>query len=176
MAYVIFDTETTGLSPEHGHKLVEIGAVRVVNGRISQEKGDVFEALINPRRVIPDEVTLVHGITNEMVRNAQPNSVVLPQFLDFVGSDVLVAQNAEFDISFLRSELTSLGLSTAVLNSRLCTIELCKQKFPDLDRYNLNALCRFFGLTIERRHRALDDVLATAEIFLRVHDEEPTLF
>ena len=173
MAYIIFDTETTGLNPKMGDRIVEIAAVKVVNGRISNE---TFDSLINPHRLIDHGAARVNRITNEMLRNAPESSEVIPKFLDFVGSDTLVAHNAGFDLAFLANEMMLLGLNTDSLPKSLCTLELAKKKLPDLARFNLNALIQHFGISTERRHRALDDVLATAEVFCNLHEESPTLF
>ncbi|MDF2378811.1 MAG: 3'-5' exonuclease [Candidatus Gracilibacteria bacterium] len=172
MAFVIFDTETTGLNPLLGDRIIEIGAVRVVNGVITDE---TFEALINPHRIVPTEAINIHGITNEMLKTAPDAAQVIPEFLKFIGDDTLVAHNAEFDMGFLENELKLLNLGVS-LPSSLCTVKLAKIKFPDLPRYNLDALSKHLGMTIERRHRALDDVLATAELFTYVHEQAPTLF
>lgn len=173
MAYVIFDTETTGFHPQLGDRMIEIAAVKVHNGVITEE---TFESLINPHRVIPTESFEVHGISNEMLENAPEASEVIPQFLDFVGSDTLVAHNAEFDMNFLQHEMKLLGLESAPLPHSMCTVELARRELPDLRRHNLDTLTEHFGIVIDRRHRALDDVVATAEIFLKLHQEEPTLF
>lgn len=172
MAYVIFDTETTGLSPELGDRIVEIAGVRVINGEITDE---TFSSLINPRRLISSGAARVNGITNEMLAGAPDSSEVIPKFLDFVGSDTLVAHNAEFDIAFLRKEMDLLGLDRQ-LSAHLCTLEMARAEFTHLDRHNLDALIADLGIKVENRHRALDDVIATAEVFLKMHKEEPTLF
>ena len=173
MAYVIFDTETTGFHPELGDRIIEIAAVRVHNESVTQE---TFESFINPHRIVPSESISVHGISNDMLAQAPEASEVIPKFLEFVGSDTLVAHNAEFDMAFLENELKLLEMSHIKLPNCLCTVELSRQELPDLARHNLDTLTQHFGIHIERRHRALDDVLATAEIFLHLHTEEPTLF
>lgn len=173
MAYIIFDTETTGLHPEHGDKIIEIAAVRVVNSVITNE---VFDSLINPHRLIPSEAAQIHGITNEMLQQAEDSSIVIPKFLQFVRSDVLVAHNAKFDIDFLKTEMEALKLDITKLPPVICTLEQTKLKLPSLGKYSLESLISHFGIPVERRHRALDDVKATAEVFLRIHEEEPTLF
>lgn len=172
MAFVIFDTETTGLNPLMGDRIIEIAAVRVINGEITDQ---TFESLINPHRIVPTESINIHGITNEMLVDAPEATEVIPAFLDFVGEDTLVAHNAEFDMGFLSNELHLLGRKDTLPQS-LCTVQLSKLKFPDLERYNLDTLAQHLNLTIERRHRALDDVVATAQLFTQVHEQAPTLF
>src|SRR5207244_2698851 len=101
--YVVFDFETTGLSPWGGDEVVEIGAMKVFGNDVDETK--MFHTLVNPRRIISADATRVNGITNEMVADAPPMDQVLPLFLDFVGSAYLVAQNAKFDMSFLMKYL-----------------------------------------------------------------------
>lgn len=172
MAYIIFDTETTGFSPHMGDRIIEIAAVRVVNGEIT----DTFDQLINPNRPLSPDAARINGITEDMVRDAPEASVVIPQFLEFVGSDTLVAHNAEFDMTFLTAEMERLGLDASRYNPAVCTVELARKELPELPRHNLQALIEHFGINSERRHRALDDVLATAQVFIKLHQEEPTLF
>lgn len=173
MAYVVFDTETTGLHPELGDRIIEIAAVRVVNGEVS---GETFQSLINPGRPIPEEALKIHGIRSIDVEKAPSAKEVIPAFLQFVGSDTLVAQNAEFDMAFLQTEMQRLELGIEKIPKALCTVKLSKLQFPNLRSYNLDSLMKHLGITADRRHRALDDVKATAEVFLNVHHEEPTLF
>lgn len=176
MSYVVFDTETTGFHPESGDRIVEIAAVRVVNGKITDE---TFDSLINPHRLMPAEAGAVNGITNEMLQSAPEAQDVIPKFLDFVGSSILVAHNAEFDMNFLEHEMRRLDLDSSHLSTAVCTVELARKKLPQLSRHNLDALTAHFGIAVERRHRALDDVIATADVFMRLHEEqavEMTLF
>jgi len=172
MAYIIFDTETTGLSPQLGDRIVEIAAVRVMNGEVI----DQFHSLINPGRPISPEAAKINGITQEMLVDAPLAAVVVPDFLKFVGSDILVAHNAEFDMAFLKREMELLGMDPSRLPNHMCTLEMARQNFPELQRHNLDVLIQHFGIRIENRHRALDDVLATVQVFLQMHQEEPTLF
>lgn len=173
MAYIIFDTETTGFNPQLGDRIIEIAAVKVINGTVTDES---FVSLINPERIIPTESARVHGISQEMVASAPLAAEVIPKFLDFVGADSLVAHNAEFDMAFLKAEMTLLGMDSSKLPNCLCTVELARKELPQLSRHNLDALCQHFGISVEQRHRALDDVKATATIFTQLHQEEPTLF
>jgi len=173
MAYVIFDTETTGLSPRMGDRIVEIAGIRVVNGHITDE---TFSSLINPHRLMSAGAQRVNRISNDQLLSAPEASEVIPQFLDFVGSDTLVAHNAEFDLSFLRYEMDLIGMDPERLPHCICTLELARGELAHLTRHNLDALIHHFGLETDRRHRALDDVRATAQIFVELHQEEPTLF
>jgi DNA polymerase III epsilon subunit family exonuclease len=103
--YVVFDFETTGLSPWAGDEIIEIGAMKIFGNQLDEQ--NIFHSLINPKRVIPEEATKVNGITNDMVASAPTLDVVLPKFLDFIGTAWLVAQNAKFDMGFLMKYLSS---------------------------------------------------------------------
>lgn len=173
MAYVIFDTETTGLHPELGDRMIEIAAVRVMNGKIRDE---VFHSLINPGRQVSFDALKVHGITQEMLDQAPGAAVVIPQFLIFLGSDVLVAHNAPFDMGFLKKELELLGIPLEKLPSSICTLKQVQKELPDLPHHNLDAIAQFFGIPVGQRHRALDDAKILAEVFIKIHREEPMLF
>ncbi len=173
MAYVIFDTETTGLYPETGDRIIEIAAVRVINGVVTN---DVFNSFINPHRLIPTDAKKIHGIINEQLEKAPEAEEVIPKFLQFVGSDILVAHNASFDMAFLKEEMKRLGLNPQKLPSHRCTLLQVQKEMPELKSHTLGALTEHFGIRFDRRHRALDDVKALAQVFLKIHEEEPTLF
>lgn len=174
MAYVIFDTETTGLHPEHNDRILEIAAVRVHNGHITDE---IFHSLINPKRAIQAEAGHINKITPAMLEKAPSAETVIPAFLKFVGEDTLVAHHAAFDQGFLRAEMKRIGLDHSKLPPFICTQELAKKRNPELGSFiSLDQLMKKFNIHADRRHRALDDVKATAEVFLRIHEEEPTLF
>lgn len=174
MAFVIFDTETTGLHPEHNDRILEIAAVRVRNGVIT---GDIFHSLINPKRAIQAEAGHINKVTPAMLETAPDAATVIPAFLKFVRGDTLVAHNARFDQGFLQAEMKRIGLDATTLPQFLCTQELAKKKFPELGSFiSLDQLIEKFGIHADRRHRALDDVKATAEVFLKIHDEHPSLF
>ena len=155
-----------------GDRIIEIAAVRVVNGEVTEH----FDRLINPKRPLSPDAARVNGITEDMVRDAPSAAVVIPEFLEFIGSDTLVAHNAEFDMAFLDAEMRRLGLDPAALAPALCTVEMARRELPDLERHSLEYLIQHFQIKVDRRHRALDDVLATAQVFLQLHQEEPTLF
>lgn len=164
--YVVFDLETTGLSPLQ-HTIIEIGAVKVRNQQIC----DTFSCFVNPGTPIPDAVVQLTGITQEMVQDADSIEQVLPTFLDFIGDAVLVAHNAQFDLSFLRTAAEKQGMS--LKNPSLDTLELSKAMFPELSKFKLNLVVKHIGLVLENHHRATDDAQAAAGIMLHCFQKFP---
>jgi len=163
----VFDTETTGLSPRDGDRLVSIAAVRVRDGVV--KPGEYFDALVNPERSIPPESTRFHGITDAMVAEAPPIGVVLPAFLRFVDGDVLVGHQVWFDLLFLEVVGTRLGLPRlAERQPVLDTLVLAEMVHGRLDDFGLDTVARRLGVDVRGRHSALGDALVTAEILVRL--------
>lgn len=163
-AFTVFDTETTGLDPKKGHKIIEIAGVRVENGIICEDTA--FVALVNPERDIPWEAKQVNKIQDEEVKNAPTIDQVLPQFLDFARGSILVAHNAQFDMGFLTVE-KDLCWGYVDLPECLCTMKLSRALYPTEFRHNLDVLGKRLGLEPPaNRHRALPDVLLTAQALL----------
>lgn len=160
--YVIFDIETTGLSPE-SEMITEIGAVKMVGGRVV----DRFSQLIDPKRPIPQNIVELTGITDEMVEGKPEISQVLPEFLSFCGKDaVIVAHNAKFDMGFVRFWARKLGYE---INNRVeDTLELSRELFPDEKSHKLNTVAARLGVSLENHHRAVDDAEAAAGIFAKL--------
>jgi DNA polymerase III subunit epsilon len=158
--FVIFDLETTGLSPERD-AIVEIGAMVVRDEQITAE---TFETFVHPQRSIPFYVSRIHGITDRMVQGAPRIDEALPNFLEFVAGRQLVAHNASFDMGFIRASAARLGLEAPVRAT--CTVQLSKRAFPSESKHNLDAICSRLGLHASNRHRALADVEVTALAFL----------
>ena len=163
LAFVVFDTETTGLAPQAGDEIVQIGAVRVVNGRILS--GETFERIVDPGRPIPPESQRYHRIDDEAVRGKPPLKVVLPQFKAFVADAVLVAHNAAFDLKFLRMREREAGVAfdNPVLDTMLLSAHI---DGPDAG-HSLDEICARYGIEVAGRHSAIGDAMATAAVLLR---------
>jgi DNA polymerase-3 subunit alpha (Gram-positive type) len=158
MRYVVLDLETTGLSASY-HKITEIGAVKVNDGKIKAR----YEQLVNPREKIPSFITRLTGIDDRMVKDAPPIEKALPKFLKFVGQDVMVAHNATFDHGFISKNAAMLDLP--FINSALCTRKLSTRLLPSLPSKRLSSVCEHLRIPHEHAHRAMPDVLVTHEIF-----------
>ena len=166
ITYVVFDTETTGLHPEAGDEIVSLAGVRIVNGRILT--GESFNRVIDPGRTIPPASTRFHGITEDTVKDKPPIEVVLPQFRSFVGDAVLVAHNADFDLTFLRNKEAVSGVSFTM--PVLDTLLLSAILHDYTGKHNLDVVAERFGIEVRERHTALGDALVTAGVFLRMID------
>ncbi|WP_082394750.1 PolC-type DNA polymerase III [Caloranaerobacter sp. TR13] len=158
--YVVFDIETTGLSP-FNDKITEIGAVKIKGNQII----DRFSQLINPEIKIPEKIVQLTGISNEMVADKPTIEKVLPEFLNFISGCVLVAHNASFDVGFIRVNCNKYGFK--LVNPILDTLELSRNLFPKLKSHKLNVLAKHLNIKLENHHRAVDDSEATAKIFLK---------
>ena len=159
--YIVFDIETTGLSPQK-EAITEIGAVKLMDGEVV----DTFSKLVNPNRSIPQKITEITGITDDMVKDAPSIEQILPLFLEFCGKNPVVAHNASFDVSFIKAAAER--LETTFDNPVIDTVGLSKELFPNEDKHNLEAVCRRMEVSLENHHRALDDAKATAEAFVKM--------
>ncbi|MBE5950288.1 MAG: PolC-type DNA polymerase III [Lachnospiraceae bacterium] len=160
IASVVFDIETTGFDKEED-KIIEIGAIKVVNGEITEK----FSAFINPKIPIPAKIEELTHISDEMVVDAPEIDVVLPQFLEFCKDCVLVAHNAVFDAGFIEVNAVKLGLP---FNYTIVdTLGLARILLPGLSRHKLNYVAKELGVSLENHHRAVDDAGATAEIYVK---------
>ncbi|WP_129597009.1 PolC-type DNA polymerase III [Anaerophilus nitritogenes] len=162
-SYIVFDIETTGLSSKND-KITEIGAVRITNGQIVER----FNVLINPKIPIPPKIVELTGITDDMVKNEPTVEEMLPEFLDFIKNDPIVAHNASFDTGFIKENCRRMKLEFH--NSIIDTLRLSKILLPHLKRYKLNIIAKELNVTLENHHRAVDDAQATAEIFIKFLD------
>lgn len=157
-SFVVFDLETTGFSPTR-NRIIEIGAVKVVNGKIS----DRFSTFVNPKVPIPPRITEVTSITDDMVADAPEINTVLPEFLTFCEGCVLVAHNAEFDYSFICKKGAEQGLDTEF--TVVDTVGVARVLFPHMARYTLDSVAKALKISLVNHHRAVEDAEATAEIF-----------
>ena len=166
LAVVVLDTETTGLLPQEGDEIVQIAALRLVNGR--RVEGEVFDTLVDPGRSIPPKATEVHGISEAMVAGAPDVPTALRRFHGFASGSVLIAHNAPFDMEFLRRREGELGMTFD--NPILDTVLLSAVVYGKTESHSLDALTHRLGITIpeEARHTALGDTIATAEAFQKL--------
>ncbi|ULQ60195.1 3'-5' exonuclease [Brucepastera parasyntrophica] len=158
--FTAFDTETTGLDPKQ-NRVIEIGAIRFDAGGIISR----FNVLINPGIPIEADISAINGITNEMVAKQPAIHQVLPDFLQFIGSSILIAHNAPFDISFINEELSRMD-SPVLNNSCVDTRIFAKEVFPGQPKYALQDLAVSFGIKAKQAHRAEDDARVCMELFL----------
>jgi DNA polymerase III epsilon subunit family exonuclease len=161
--FVVVDVETTGAKAPPS-RIMEVGAYRVSRGHIVAE----FNTLVNPEIPIPPFIARLTGISDAMVSGAPLFADIAPAWLDFLGESVLVAHNAQFDVRFLNHEIARVFPGRRMINSQLCTVKLSRRVFPGLLNYRLHTLAEHFTIPIINRHRAADDALATAEIFIRM--------
>lgn len=164
LIYTAFDTETTGLEPSAGDEIIQIGAVRIVNGRLLRHEN--IDQIIDPRRPLRPEGIPIHGITAEMVRGQPTIATVLPQFHAFCEGTVLVAHNAAFDMRFFQLKEETLGIRFT--HPVLDTLLLSAVIHPNQESHKLEAIAERLGITIIGRHTALGDAIVTAEVFLRM--------
>ena len=162
--FVIVDLETTGASPKKGAAITEIGAVKVRSGEYLGN----FESFVNPLTPIPEYITQMTGITDLMLAKAPVIDEILPAFLEFAGSEaqtIIVAHNAPFDLSFLKSAAKEIDLDWPNYKT-LDTVTIARQVLSkeDVPNCKLSTLAQFFGTKTEPNHRALDDAKATTEI------------
>ena len=172
---IVFDTETTGFDPTTGDKLVEIGAVELIN---HVPTGRTYHQYINPEREVPEEVVKVHGLTTEYLKDFPIFADVAQDWVDFIGDDgILVAHNAPFDMKFINYELQKVGFAEYKWDRVVDTLEIAKNKFPG-QRNNLDALCKRFNIDNSARtfHGALLDAQLLAEVYLELlGGAEPTM-
>lgn len=165
MREIVLDTETTGFNPEDGHKIVEIGAIEVIN---RLPTGRSYHQYINPEREIDASAIRVHGITNEKVAGMPIFSDIAQDFLDFIADDPIVAHNAQFDVRFLNHELNLADFDT-MPNEVVDTLFMAREQFPG-SQVSLDALCRRFEVDLSDRtfHGALLDAQLLAAVYLEL--------
>ena len=159
-SYVVFDLETTGLSPDK-NKIIEIGAVKVVDGAITER----FSTFVNPEVPIPYNIEQLTSIKDDMVLDAPKIEEILPEFMKFCEGTVMVAHNAEFDTGFIRKNCERMGLPFDFTIAD--TVALARILLPQLNRFKLDTVAKAVGVSLDHHHRAVDDAACTAEIFVK---------
>ena len=165
MRELVIDTETTGLDPNDGHRIVEIAAIELHN---HLPTGRVFHCYVNPERDMPEAALAIHGLTSEFLATHRTFALAAPEFLDFIGSDPLVIHNAEFDLAFLNAELKRCGLAP-LASPFTDTLALARRRYPGQPA-NLDALCRRFAIDLSARekHGARLDGELLAAVYLEL--------
>lgn len=172
-AYTVIDVETTGLNPLTGDKITEIAAIKIINGKIQTENS--FVTLINPEREISSEASQISQITNAMVKDAPKMREIVENFTKFIEHSIIIGHNIEFDIGFIRMELEQCGINSGDPR-HVCTMQLSQKIFPYQQRHNLDIVMQRMKVTSKgERHRALTDVIATAEVFLKFCEHRPDI-
>jgi DNA polymerase-3 subunit epsilon len=166
MREIVLDTETTGLDPESGDRIVEIGAVEILN---HVPTGRVFHHYINPERAMPQEAFAIHGLSTSFLADKPVFAKIAQEFLDFVGDARLVIHNAAFDMKFINAELGWLKLPTIPWARAVDTLDMARRRFPGAQN-SLDALCRRFDVdnTGREKHGALLDSELLAEVYLEL--------
>ena len=165
MREIVLDTETTGIDPSQGHRIIEIGALEMVNQTPSGEQLHIY---INPEREIDAGAVAVHGLTNEFLDDKPVFADIVDEFLAFIGDSMMVIHNAPFDMGFINAELDRLGRPTLPMSRATDTLTMARRKFPGAQA-NLNALCRRFE--IDNSHRDLHGALVDADLLASVYIE-----
>lgn len=166
MREIVLDTETTGLDPLAGHRIVEIGCLELVN-HLPTENG-VFHCYINPQRDMPEEAYRVHGLSEEFLSTHPVFADIADDFLDFVGDSPLIIHNAEFDMNFINAELARIDRPSIPKSRAVDTVTMARKKFPGAG-VSLDALCRRFQ--IDNSHRELHGALKDSELLAGVYLE-----
>lgn len=174
MREISLDTETTGLNPKSGHRIVEIGCVEMIN---HVSTGEVFHVYINPQRDMPEEAFKVHGLSEEFLKEKPLFAKVADDFLDFIGESPLIIHNAAFDMGFLNWELENLGKPALEMSRAIDTVKMARKKFPGAQA-SLDALCRRFSIDNSNRtlHGALLDAELLADVYLELMGGRQTGF
>jgi len=163
---IVLDTETTGLDPQAGHRIVEVAAVELLH---HMPTGAVFQSYINPERDVPEEAERIHGLSAAFLGDKPRFAEVAEEFLAFIGEEQLVIHNAEFDLKFLNFELQLLDQGPIIPSRAIDTVKLARQRFPGA-QVNLDALCKRFEIDNSSRsfHGALLDCELLAEVYLEL--------
>lgn len=166
MREIVLDTETTGLDPKSGHRIVEIGCIELIN-HVATERS--YWQYVNPERDMPEEAFAVHGLSGEFLAKHPAFAAIADDFLAFIEDAPLVIHNAEFDLGFINAELKRLGRPTLEPERAIDTVRLARRKFPGAPT-NLDALCKRFQIDNSDRalHGALKDARLLADVYLEL--------
>lgn len=166
MREIVLDTETTGISPNDGHRLVELGCLELFNHVVT---GKYFHTYLDPERDMPEGAFRIHGLSAEFLRGKPKFGEVVDDFLAFIGDDPLVIHNAAFDMGFINAELARIGRPALSSTRATDTLDIARRKFPGAQN-SLDALCRRFGIDNSGRtkHGALLDSELLAEVYLEL--------
>jgi DNA polymerase-3 subunit epsilon len=166
MREIVFDTETTGVNPATGDRMVEIGCVELIN---RCPTGREYHAYFNPERAMPSEAEAVHGLSSIFLSDKPLFGLACAELLDFIGDSPLIAHNAAFDFGFLNAELARCGRDPVCLSRMICTLVLARAKHPGA-KHSLDALCSRFGVDRSQRvkHGALLDAQLLAQVYVEL--------
>jgi len=166
MREIVLDTETTGLDPAEGHKVIEIGCVELLN---KVKTGTIFHTYINPLRNVPKEAYQIHGISEEFLKDKRVFREIADEFAEFIQDSTLIIHNARFDLKFLNAELVSIGKANLAKMQVIDTLDMARKKFPGSPA-SLDALCKRYKVDLTRRdkHGALLDADLLAEVYINL--------
>ena len=173
MREIVLDTETTGLRPGEGHKIIEIAAIEIVD---FIPTGKTYHQYINPERDVPQASTDIHGITSEFLYDKPTFNKIADEFIQFIQNDTIIAHNIDFDIGFINYELQNYGKSS-LSNKKIDTVTIAREKFPG-QGVSLDALCKRFAIdnTQREKHSATLDAELLAKVYIELLDaREPSL-
>lgn len=174
---IAFDVETTGLEPEKGHRIVEIGMIVIDENKL-ERTGEKFHEYFNPQRIVPEEAVKVHNLSNQVLEDKPLFSDIVDKLLGFIGDHQLLAHNASFDMSFLNAEIKLAGKDALPVHRFEDSLELARREKPELNRHNLDALCRYYKIDTSKRtfHGALLDTELLTEVYFRLICGDKDLF
>lgn len=174
MREIVLDTETTGLDPKEGHRLVELGCIELIN---HLSTGETYQQYIDPKRNMPTAAFEIHGLTETFLSEFPVFSEIVDGFLDFIGGDTLIIHNAAFDIGFINAELKIAGKPNIEMSQTIDTVSIARRLFPGAPA-SLDALCRRYGIdnSTRTKHGALLDAELLADVYLELQGgREPGL-
>ena len=167
MRQIVLDTETTGLRPSEGHRVIEIAAIEIIN---YLPTGKTYQQYINPQRDVPETSFKVHGLSYEFLKDKPLFEQIVTEFLKFIGKDPIIAHNVDFDIGFLNHELKACG-QEELKNEKIDTVSIAREKFPG-QSVSLDALCKRFAIdnTQREKHSATIDTELLARVYIELMD------